>query len=96
MGKSKIFIAAGALILAALAFTTNATNKNAGTLSAYFQTTGGWNTLFKGLNSVNDAPRLTTLKLSTSNKTAFFRTTGGNYRLYKIKSPGNGNSLFTK
>jgi len=96
MQKSKFFIAAGALVLAVSAFTTNTTKKFAGTLSAYFQTTGGWNTEFKALNSVNDAPRLTTIKHSAANKTAFFRTTGGNYRLYKIKSAATGNTLFTK
>ena len=97
MQKSKLFIAAGAVVLAISAF-TNANNKKfAGTNSAYFQTTGGWNTLFKALTSQGNAPRLTTIQASSNNKTTFFRTSAGNnYRLYKIKNSGGGNTLFTK
>jgi len=96
MNKSKLFIGAGALVLAISSFTNSKDKKFAGTKSAYFQTSGGvWNTLFKA--SANDAPRLTTIKASSANKTTFFRTSGGNnYRLYKGKTSVNGNTIFTK
>jgi hypothetical protein len=82
MKKSKIVIAASALLLFAGGFfvTKAKANKKFTANSAYFEVTGTWFTLFSGAT----ATQLTTV--NTAGKTARVKTAGGNYTLRTGKS----------